>query len=82
MLVFTRREGEQIQIGDDITITVVRIGPFSVRLGIEASRETPIMRRELLERGTPGMEPHQPMSRPQSTPEPPPDPADAEPPDE
>jgi carbon storage regulator len=58
MLVFTRREGERIQIGEDITITVVRVEPFSVRLGIDAPPHVPVMRRELLERGPPEIPPH------------------------
>ncbi len=52
MLVFTRRLGEQIQIGDDITITVAKVASQAVRLGIEAPASTPIVRRELLPSGT------------------------------
>ncbi len=48
MLVFTRRLGEQIQIGDDITITVAKVASQAVRLGVEAPASTPIVRRELL----------------------------------
>ncbi|MBM3999852.1 MAG: hypothetical protein FJ297_09995 [Planctomycetes bacterium] len=48
MLVLTRKEGERIQIGDRITVTVVRIGPHSVRIGVEAPLETVVMRKELL----------------------------------
>ena len=47
MLVLSRKAGERILVGDDVTITVVRIGPNSVRLGIEAPRETTIVREEL-----------------------------------
>lgn len=36
MLVLSRKVSETIQIGDSVTVTVVRIGPNSVRLGIEA----------------------------------------------
>lgn len=49
MLVLSRRQGERILIGDDIEITVVRIGPNSIRIGIEAPKELKIMRSELLE---------------------------------
>lgn len=47
MLVLSRKPGERIMIGDDITLTVVRLGPNNVRLGIEAPRNMPIVREEL-----------------------------------
>lgn len=47
MLVFSRKLGEQIQIGDSITITVARINAQSVRLGIEAPRTVEVVRQEL-----------------------------------
>ena len=47
MLVLSRKPGERILIGDDITVTVVRIGPNSVRVGIDAPREKVIVREEL-----------------------------------
>ena len=47
MLVLSRRTGERILIGDDVAITVVRIGPNSVRIGIEAPRSMNIVREEL-----------------------------------
>ena len=47
MLVLSRKPGERILIGDDVTITVVRIGPNNVRVGIEAPRELSIVREEL-----------------------------------
>lgn len=50
MLVLTRKEGEQIRIGDDIIITVVRSGNDKVRLGIEAPTDTVILRSELKDR--------------------------------
>lgn len=52
MLVLTRRYEESIQIGDDIWITVVRIGPGNVRLGITAPKGTKIVRKELIESST------------------------------
>ena len=52
MLVLTRRVDESIQIGPDITITVVRIGPGSVRIGIEAGKDVTILRAELVESST------------------------------
>jgi carbon storage regulator len=50
MLVLTRKEGERIQIGDNICVTVVRILGGGVRLGVEAPPEVPVMRAELKER--------------------------------
>ncbi len=47
MLVLSRRVGERIRIGGDITITVVRISGGGVRLGIEAPTELPVVREEL-----------------------------------
>lgn len=47
MLVLSRKMGERILVGDDVVVTVVRIGPNSVRLGIEAPREMNIVREEL-----------------------------------
>lgn len=47
MLVLSRKAGERILIGDDVAITVVRIGPNSVRIGIEAPRSMNIVREEL-----------------------------------
>ncbi|MCA9086540.1 MAG: carbon storage regulator [Planctomycetaceae bacterium] len=47
MLVLSRKAGERILIGDEITVTVVRIGPNSVRIGIEAPRDMNIVREEL-----------------------------------
>ena len=47
MLVLSRKPGEKILIGDNVTITIVRIGPNTVRLGIDAPREMNIVREEL-----------------------------------
>lgn len=48
MLVLSRKKGEGIQIGDAV-VTVVDIRGTIVRLGIEADREIPIVRLELVE---------------------------------
>lgn len=47
MLVLSRKVGERIWIGEDISITVVRITGGGVRLGIEAPNEMPVVREEL-----------------------------------
>ena len=52
MLVLSRKAGERILIGDDVAITVVRIGPNSVRIGIEAPKEMNIVREELCDFGS------------------------------
>lgn len=47
MLVLSRKAGERILIGDEIKITIVRIGPNTVRLGIDAPGHLNIVREEL-----------------------------------
>jgi carbon storage regulator len=47
MLILSRQKREQIRIGDNIVITVQRIGSNRVSLGIEAPSETKIHRGEL-----------------------------------
>ena len=47
MLVLSRKPGERILVGDEITITVIRIGPNTVRLGIDAPTSLNIVREEL-----------------------------------
>ncbi len=47
MLVLSRKVGERIRIGDEVTVTVVRITGGGVRLGIEAPAELSIIREEL-----------------------------------
>jgi carbon storage regulator len=47
MLVLSRRAGEKIQIGEQIEVTVVRIGPGVVRIGIEAPTEMAVVREEI-----------------------------------
>ena len=49
MLVLSRKQAEQIVIGDNITITVVDIRGDKVRIGVEADKETPVHRREVWE---------------------------------
>lgn len=47
MLVLTRKVNEEILIGEDIKITLVRIRGSQVRVGIEAPREMRIIRGEI-----------------------------------
>ena len=47
MLVFTRKRGETIMIGDGIEVQVVRIGRDGVRLGVVAPPSVPVHRQEV-----------------------------------
>jgi len=47
MLVLSRKAGESVRIGADVRVTVLRIGPTSVRVGIEAPSYLGIVREEL-----------------------------------
>jgi carbon storage regulator len=65
MLVLSRKTKERILIGDTITLTVVRIGPNNVRIGIEAPLELNIVREEIAERfQTPATPPPVPEPQP------------------
>ncbi len=50
MLVLTRKPGEALRIGEDITVTVVDVREGQVRLGIEAPQGIRIYRQEVYER--------------------------------
>ncbi len=50
MLVLSRKVGERLWIGDNISITVVKITGGGVRIGIEAPAELPVVREELKQR--------------------------------
>jgi carbon storage regulator len=47
VLVFTRRKGETIMIGDGVAIEVLRIGRDGVRLGVVAPPEIAVHRKEI-----------------------------------
>mgnify|MGYP003344757847 CR=1 FL=1 len=47
MLVLTRKTQEKIQIGDSITITILKVHGRSVKVGIEAPRDVRVVRAEL-----------------------------------
>ncbi|MCL4559602.1 MAG: carbon storage regulator CsrA [Chloroflexi bacterium] len=47
MLVLTRRIDEILNIGENITVTVLAIEGDKVKLGIKAPREIPILRNEI-----------------------------------
>lgn len=50
MLVLTRKENQRIFIGENICLTIVAIERDRIRIGIEAPREVPIWREELMPR--------------------------------
>lgn len=49
MLVLTRKAGESIVIGNEVTVTVVEVRNGQVRLGIEAPRSIEVHRKEVYE---------------------------------
>ena len=72
MLVLTRKQNEKIRIGQDITITVLRMKGKAVRLGIEAPHNISVIRGELsfqFEEGDASADPQQaapPKSKPRT----------------
>jgi len=50
MLILTRRVGETIRIGDEITVTVLGVKGNQVRLGIGAPKDVSVHRQEIFER--------------------------------
>ncbi len=50
MLVFTRRIGEEIVIGENITVTLLGIRGNQCRYGVDAPKHIPVDRKEIHER--------------------------------
>lgn len=50
MLILTRRIGETVMIGDDVTVTVLRVKGNQVRLGMNAPKTVSVQREEIFNR--------------------------------
>ena len=50
MLVLTRRGGESVRIGDDVTVAVLGDRRVQVRLGFDAPNDVPVHREEVHDR--------------------------------
>lgn len=50
MLILTRRVGESVRIGEDITVTILGLNRQQIRIGVQAPKDVTVHREEVYER--------------------------------